>query len=216
MQLNSQSGFTTFTFGSIDFARRTLNVPGFLQMTCVTDLPSSVLSSPSPSSIMRSTGEYPASGSGMLIFSSVCFGWSSLFTDSAGLSGLSGLAGLSELSGLSEPSSSSVLMAFSSSGAPASLRAFKLLIWSSSLFTDRLRLDGPRSVLWRGRKLELMSPMPTKKSYGITLIKLGDQFQTSPLSSITTTIDVSTGNSRCRDFCVKDPLSSRESIRSPK
>ena len=40
-----------------------------------------------------------------------------------------------------------------------------------------------------GRKLELISPMPTKKSYGMTLTRFGCHPHTSPLSSITATVD---------------------------
>ena len=76
-----------------------------------------------------------------------------------------------------------------------------------------------------GRKAELISPIPTKKSststrnirymriyrrvpwnlniHGMTLTRFGDHSQTSALSSIITTIDVSHGKSRCKLFCVK-------------
>ena len=80
-----------------------------------------------------------------------------------------------------------------------------------------------------GRKAELMSPIPTKKSstarnvrytriyrqglqivnpHGITLTRLGDHSQTSARSSIITTIDVSHGKRRCKLFCVKPGLMS--------
>jgi len=78
--------------------------------------------------------------------------------------------------------------------------------------------DGVRGAIL-ARKLELMSPMPMKKSsykinekttrdmdgnclQGITLIKFGLHSHTSALSSIITTIEVSHGNNRCKLFCV--------------
>jgi hypothetical protein len=40
-----------------------------------------------------------------------------------------------------------------------------------------------------GRKLELISPIPIKKSNGMTFTRFACQAHTSPLSSITATID---------------------------
>jgi hypothetical protein len=49
------------------------------------------------------------------------------------------------------------------------------------------------NLRWRdtcfGRKEELISPIPTKKSYGMTLTRLGCHPHTSPRSSITATVD---------------------------